>query len=84
MVYGLSGGSHKTVEAATPLQAALAKVKNDASLETMGKLVRNVAQNPGEDKFRKVRNSAAFRVAAAGSPAERRTTPARTATGALM
>jgi len=55
MVYGLSGGSHKTVEAATPLQAALAKVKSDASLETMGKLVRNVAQNPGEDKFRKIR-----------------------------
>ena len=41
--------------AATPLQAALALVKSDASLETMNKLVRNCAQNPGEEKYRKVR-----------------------------
>ena len=39
----------------TPLQAALAAVKSDASLETMNKLVRNCVQTPGEDKFRKIR-----------------------------
>ena len=39
----------------TPLQAALAAVKSDASLETISKLVRNCVQNPVGDKFRKVR-----------------------------
>lgn len=56
MVYGVCGSGHKVVEALTPLQTALAKVKNDASLETINKLVRNVAQNPSEEKFRKVRS----------------------------
>ena len=45
----------QVAEKLTPVQAALAKVKSDASLETINKLVRNVAQNPAEEKFRKVR-----------------------------
>jgi len=44
----------QVAEAATPLQAALKLVKSDASLEAMNKLVRNCAQNPTEEKFRKV------------------------------
>eukprot|EP00918_Siedleckia_nematoides_P035321 GHVU01076734.1.p1 GENE.GHVU01076734.1~~GHVU01076734.1.p1 ORF type:complete len:185 (+),score=55.44 GHVU01076734.1:26-556(+) len=55
MVYGNCAPSHKAAVAATPLQAALALVKSDASLETMNKLVRNCAQNPGEEKYRKIR-----------------------------
>jgi len=37
------------------LQSALAQVKSGDSLETMGKLVRNVAQNPLEEKYRRIR-----------------------------
>ena len=42
---------------ATRLQAALAAVKSEASLETINKLVRNCVQNPvlNGDKFRKIR-----------------------------
>jgi thiol-disulfide isomerase/thioredoxin len=40
---------------ATRLQAALAAVKSEASLETINKLVRNCVQNPVGDKFRKIR-----------------------------
>ena len=47
----------QVAEAATPLQAALATVKSDASLETMNKLVRNCAQTPGEEKYRKIRTT---------------------------
>lgn len=46
--------------AQSPLQAALNAVKSDASLETMNKLVRNCAQNPTEEKYRKVRHHIFF------------------------
>lgn len=44
-------------EARTPLQGELEKVKSDASLETMNKLVRNCVQNPGEEKYRRIRTT---------------------------
>jgi len=55
MGYAGYAPGHKVAAPQTPLQAALSTVKSDASLETMGKLVRNCAQNPSEDKYRKIR-----------------------------
>merc|ERR1712166_1546756 len=53
--YAGYGPGDKVAVAQSPLQAALNAVKSDASLETMNKLVRNCAQNPTEEKFRKIR-----------------------------
>ena len=44
----------QVAEKLTVLQGALAKVKSDAALELMNKLARNAAQNPAEEKYRKV------------------------------
>jgi hypothetical protein len=55
MGYAGYAPGHRVAEAATPVQAALAQVKSEASLELIGKLTRNSAQSPAEEKYRKVR-----------------------------
>eukprot|EP00959_Pyramimonas_sp_CCMP1952_P462947 9484092-Pyramimonas_sp.AAC.2 len=39
----------------TPLEKALKTVKSDGSLTIIGTLTRNVAQNPREEKYRRLR-----------------------------
>ena len=62
MGYAGYAPGHKVAEMATPLQQYLALVKSDPTLETMEKLVRNTAQAPAEEKFRKVGENARARV----------------------
>eukprot|EP00961_Rhodomonas_salina_P109536 1474304-Rhodomonas_salina.1 len=54
MGYAGYAPGHKVVEK-TPLQAKLAAVKDTGAFDLMEKLSRNIAQNPGEEKFRQVR-----------------------------
>eukprot|EP00854_Cymbomonas_tetramitiformis_P022284 gene22284-26883_t len=42
-------------DAKTPLQKSCEAVQSTESLTTIGKLTRNVSQNPREDKFRRIR-----------------------------
>mmetsp|Transcript_55341 Transcript_55341/g.113174 ORF Transcript_55341/g.113174 Transcript_55341/m.113174 type:complete len:179 (-) Transcript_55341:309-845(-) len=54
MGYAGYAPGHKVVEV-TPLQSKLVTVKSVDSFDLIEKLTRNVAQNPTEEKYRKVR-----------------------------